>query len=467
MGSMPPDTEARKNAAKPGGGRARSRLRAGAALRRTLDGYGAASARFLDYLAVNDVRRRRTSLALAVALNIVVLSLMAAYGRIRIWIPSTPGESAISVVMVDLPTETVLPEPFEPEVVPEPEPEPQEEEPEVVPEPELEPEPEPAPVAEPEPEVAPEPQPQPEPEKAEPEPVIDLTSEPVLAPPAEQEPDIYVPEVDPGLEQEPGPLTVTEEQGPDLEPAAPEPPADEQQAPAEEAPPLLEEEQSPQPDSGLEVTDRTAEGEESPEVAGVPEETEEASVEPPANDDQFDEEPRFAPRSVLQLPQVDLPQGEASAAPGASGVVAIFCPEEFKDKDKAAECAGRTEIRSGWRPGSSGEDWSKARELLRQAQERGQTGDDPAAVFGPDIARRLEERQRQQDLEYGRRGVGVNDPAGAASGNLDRTLGRPDIGPRDFEPAWTLPADPNVSQEELRKLQKALEEAEKSKNPNN
>ncbi|MEQ8749635.1 MAG: hypothetical protein RIC52_07655, partial [Amphiplicatus sp.] len=63
--------------------------------------------------------------------------------------------------------------------------------------------------------------------------------------------------------------------------------------------------------------------------------------------------------------------------------------------------------------------------------------------------------------------IGINDPAGAASGNLDSTLGRPDIGPKEFEPTWTLPADPNVSQEDLRKLEKALEEAARKNDPNN
>ncbi|HMO86465.1 MAG TPA: hypothetical protein PKC18_16250, partial [Lacipirellulaceae bacterium] len=86
---------------------------------------------------------------------------------------------------------------------------------------------------------------------------------------------------------------------------------------------------------------------------------------------------------------------------------------------------------------------------------------------GPGVARDLRDRQQQQQMEYGRRGVGVNDPAGTASGNLDAPLGRPDIGPRDFEPTWTLPEDPNVSQRDLRRLERELEEAERRRSPNN
>ena len=481
MGSMPPDTDARKageggvaeaeRPVAPSGPLSSSRAAAPpahrpgpppAGMRRAVLRAGAATSRLVDYLAADETRRRRVSIGVAVLLNFIVLSLMAIYGRVYIWIPSAPGE-ATSIVMIDLPLPAEL-DLRDPDVVPEPEPVVVEEpEPDIVEEPALEPEPEPEPA--PEPEAEPEPAPEPEPEPERP---LDLTPETVFAPPSEAETDALVPEADPGLEEEPGPLTIEEEAGAALEPLPPAPEAEARQTPAEEAPPLVEPEPADETDTGLEVTERDPEDGEAEIRPGEEEDSREetpvAETEP-SGDDQFDQEPVFG-RPAMPLPSVDLPEGAAPATPGASGVVAIFCPEEFDNEDKAAECAGRTEIRSGWRPGASGEDWSRAVELLKRQREAGGVGDDPNAVYGPDVARALRDRQREADLELQRRGVGaINDPAGANSGNLETQLGRPEIGPDSPEPGWSLPDDPDVSQRDVRRLERALEDAERRKDP--
>lgn len=452
MGSMPPHRSARKDEGSPGAARkkppaARRRPRSARRRRSRRGGIPAAAGRLFDHVAADDGRRRRVSLALAVFINVVALSLLAVYGRISIWIPAAPGES-FSVVMIELPP---APEPAE-IVAPEPEPV----EPEILPEPEPEPEPAPAPPAEAEPAPEPEPEQEPEPEP-EPEPVLDLAPDPVFAPPSEDETGDFIPEEDPGVADDPGPLTLSEEETPSPEPSPA--PAEESLTAAEDAPPLEEETGAPEAPPGLELT-------ETPRDA-APEDAERAPRESVpteiAGDDMFDEDPFLARRPAL--PAVDLPQGALAPAPGSAGVVAIFCPETFEDADKIAECAGRPEIRSGWRPGASGEDWSEAVRLLRGAREAGGSGAGDAATFGPELARQIEQRARQEALELGRRGTGIDDPAGAASSNLDRTLGQPDLGRPAPEPGWTLPEDPNVSQRRLRQLERDLERAEEERTP--
>jgi len=163
----------------------------------------------------------------------------------------------------------------------------------------------------------------------------------------------------------------------------------------------------------------------------------------------------------MALPPVDLPKGETSAVPGTSGVVAIYCPEEFTDKEKIAECAGRPEIRSGWRPGSSGEDFSKAAAVLKDRRKHGDFSNDDV-TFGPELARQAEERKRIDDLEDFRRKQGL-DKAGVATDPAAGT--RPDLVPPSPEPSWTRRDDPLVDKEDVEKLRKELEEAEKRKSP--
>ncbi|MEQ1929771.1 MAG: hypothetical protein ABL957_04455, partial [Parvularculaceae bacterium] len=166
-------------------------------LRKALNRVGMRSARFLEYLTVDRERRRRASIVLAVAVNTMLFSALAVFGRFHIWIPAAPRDS-ISIVMVELPTASVLPELVEPEKAPEPEVEPEiAPEPEPIKEPEVEPEPAPDPVPEPAPELAPEPQPEPQPE---PEPAP-LPPEPEPEP--EPEPLPPEPEPEPAPEPEP------------------------------------------------------------------------------------------------------------------------------------------------------------------------------------------------------------------------------------------------------------------------
>ncbi len=399
-------------------------------------------------LAETPQRRRRASLIGAVALNAAMLTLLAIYGRVHIFVPNKPA-SSISVVFVDLPPAPV-PDLRDPEVEPDPEPEP-------VPEPEVLPEPEPLPK--PEPEQPAEPKPEPEP-KEEPEPPpLDLTPEPDFTRPSEIEDAPFIPDAAaaaPEPEDRPGEIVIDGEQTP-ADDAAPlvsvEPEAREARA---------EEDAGEEDDDEDEGASERAAGEEETREQAPVAEREQPQPAKPSGDDSFDEEPVFAGRR-FGLPAVDLPKGDTPAKPGSSGVMAIFCPEEFSDKEKAAECAGRTEIRSGWRPGASGEDFSKAAAVLKQRREEGDFSDD-AVTFGPEIARQAAERARQADIEDFRRGqaedlntTGIADDPAAGS--------RPDLTPAGAEPAWTRRDDPLVNEKDVEKLRKELEEAERRSNP--
>ncbi|MFN0022330.1 MAG: hypothetical protein ACKVS5_00360 [Parvularculaceae bacterium] len=395
-------------------------------------------------LAATPARRRRASLMGSLVFNAALLTLLAIYGRVQIFVPNKPA-SSISVVFVDLPPAAV-PDLRDPEVAPEPEPEP-------APELEVLPEPEPLPAPEPEPPAEPEPEDEPEPE-----PPLDLTPEPAFTRPSEVEPAPFIPDAARAAAPQ------TEEQRPgDI-------PVDGEQAPADEAAPLVTVE--PEAREARAEKDAGDEDEEDKDdsagerAAGDDERRDQAPVaeikkpeaEKPAGDDSFDEEPVFTGRR-FSLPQVDLPEGDTPARPGTSGVMAIFCPEEFTDKEKAAECAGRTEIRSGWRPGSSGEDFSKAASILKQRSRDGDFSGD-AVTFGPEIARAAADRARLEDLEDFRRGqaastnaAGIAPDPGAAS--------RPDLLDPAQEPSWTRREDPLVDEDDVEKLRKDLEEAER------
>ncbi|MBY0422353.1 MAG: hypothetical protein K2Q06_08625, partial [Parvularculaceae bacterium] len=98
-------------------------------------------ASLLDHIAASARRRIRASIGLAVALNIVLLTLVGLYGAVRIWIPETPGDSRI--VMLNQPTAPLLPLPELREAESQPTPP---EVPEVVERPKIKPEPEPTPA---------------------------------------------------------------------------------------------------------------------------------------------------------------------------------------------------------------------------------------------------------------------------------------------------------------------------------
>ncbi|HBS32922.1 MAG TPA: hypothetical protein DEA40_14495, partial [Parvularcula sp.] len=246
-----------------------------------------------------------------------------------------------------------------------------------------------------------------------------------------------------------------------------------EQAPAADADPLLSvEPEAREARAGKDAGDEQDEDEKGAgeRAAGALEQREQAPLaetrapEPAktAGDDSFDEAPVFSGRRFT-LPQVDLPKGDTPAKPGSSGVMAIFCPEEFEDKEKAAECAGRTEIRSGWRPGASGEDFSKAAAILRSKREDGDfSGDD--VRYGTDLARAANDRARQQDLEDFRRGqAGATANAGIAPD--PGSASRPDLIGPGAEPSWTRRDDPLVDEKDVEKLRRELEEAEERNNP--
>lgn len=414
-------------------------------LRRPLRRLDREASRAVSRIAATPTRRRRVSIAGALILNAAMLAILAIYGRVHIFVPNKPAES-ISVVFVDLPASPPVVDLRDPEIAPEPEPEPVK--------PELIPEPEPDPVPEPPKEAEPEPAPEPEPEK---EPAIDLTPEPVFAPPSEVEDAPFIPD------EAPTPPTPTlEEPLPgDIEVAG-------DQTPAEEAPPLVAvepEARQAEEDAGKEEEDEEKTGagevaagedatvEQAPVVAAEPAETK------VGGDDAFDEEPVFNGRRMA-LPQVELPKGETSAIPGTSGVVAIYCPEEFSDKDKIAECAGRPEIRSGWRPGSSGEDFSKAASILRERRKHGDFSNDDV-TFGPELARQAEERGKIEDLKDARKEHDLDNV-----GLAPEPAGRPDqLVPPIAQPSWTRRDDPLVDEGDVEKLRRELEEAEKQKSP--
>jgi hypothetical protein len=401
-------------------------------------------------------RRHRASFIGAVVLNAAMLTVLAVYGRVHIFVPNKPADS-LSVVFVDLPPAAV-PDLRDLEVAPEPEPEPLPvEDPEVLPEPEPAPVPEPDPPAEPAPERDLQDEPEPLP------PPLDLTPEPDFTRPTDIENAPFVPDA-------PAPAAATPEQ--DDRPG--EIVIDGEQTPANDAEPLVSVE--PEARQARAEEDAGEEDEEDEEqgagerAAGELEAREQAPLSErrppdpatPAGDDSFDEEPVYAGRR-FNLPAVDLPAGDTPVQPGSSGVMAIFCPEEFKDKEKAAECAGRTEIRSGWKPGASGEDFSKAAAILRQKREEGDFSGD-GVRFGTDLARAANDRARQEDLEDFRKGqAGASASAGVASdpgSASDRNL----VGPGQ-EPNWTLREDPLVDQKDVEKLRKELEAAERPNNP--
>jgi hypothetical protein len=161
-------------------------------------------------------------------------------------------------------------------------------------------------------------------------------------------------------------------------------------------------------------------------------------------------------------PRVRLPLSDSPATPASSGVIAIYCPEQFEDPDKAAECAGRREILSGWRPGASGEDWSRAAQVLKRDLEAGRAGPDLDALVGPASARRIQDQRTLETL----RAPSTLSPGGdGADDNIMGGIeaGRPNLGPSTPQPGWTVREDGVFSEQDLKEFEKALDEAEKNR----
>ncbi|MEM6648990.1 MAG: hypothetical protein AAF603_01930 [Pseudomonadota bacterium] len=173
----------------------------------------------------------------------------------------------------------------------------------------------------------------------------------------------------------------------------------------------------------------------------------------------------------IALPEVALPR----TAPGEGtpdGIVALNCYDQFKDPDKAAECAGR-EILSGWRAEAAniGEDWARIAEDLR----RGGVG---RPAYGPDELGQLApgeeiyrpapsfldrrdferpsrysrafptraEEQRYRQLYEPRSYIPMNNPAMADHGT------RPSEPLSGWRPSWMLREDPTLDQRAIREI---------------
>ncbi|MEM9704932.1 MAG: hypothetical protein AAF850_02515 [Pseudomonadota bacterium] len=419
----------------------------------------------LDALASSDRRRRATAISTALLINAFVLIILGIYGRVRIFVPNAPATS-ISVVFVDNPDEIAPPALDEPEAIEEPEPEAEDDIVEIVEEPVLQDDPTPDPSPD-EQEATTEPAPEPEDAASnEPPPILDLLPEPAFAPARENPAEPLIPQ--PSLDDRGDNANTQSREGADAGDQADDDAA--AQSPAPAASPLID----PEPveigvdvdaDEGVEDGDMAA-GEQTARDAAAAVKSDSAV----SGDDMFDAPSRFMrPRRALPLPKVDLPAGEEFTPPGESGVVAIFCPEEFNNEDKQKECAGRPEIRSGWRPGQSGEDFAEAARLLRRQREaegavNAGRGSD---IFSPSVAGRIEEDLRAQEAERftkAAKKAGQPDPA-AGNDTLDDTLVRPDIGPQDPAPSWSRREEPPVSRREIRRLERALDEAASSEAP--
>ncbi|WP_306253352.1 hypothetical protein [Parvularcula sp. IMCC14364] len=275
-----------------------------------------------------------------------------------------------------------------------------------------------------------------------------------------EEPEITEPAPEPVLDAEPEPEPVADpEQGlaEEIPPAPPEPVlADAYVEPEAAPPPLREVVAEPEPE--LEIV-----------------ETYQPYVPPPA----AEPEPEVD-YSNLTGPEIDALYAQQSALPdvslpdvggdGSSGVVAIFCPEQFDNRDKAEECAGR-EILSGWT--RTTEDWSGITSALRRGgvsvpDETGQYGPgwrgalaeneeyyerrDLGLIIGRDAARRLEQQRGYEQLKQA--SVGTEATTDATAQSLDN-LGAAVpcyVDDCNWEPSWTITQDPNIDTDTVERI---------------
>ena len=414
----------------------------------------------LRIISKRDGSRFQFSLIVAIWINLVVLTSLTIFGEIRIF---AAAPRVIDISLSSAPVAITIVSPPEVEEAPEPEPEEPEEEPEPEPEEDV------TPIEEPEPEVAQTPKPeaeQPEPEPAtepEEEPAeesapapeirIDLNRDPAFAPEA-QDPAPFIPD----------PIEIVRDQPTSAGDDPRERTAD------EDAFDLLDDEQrKDEQDAGLDeiVGADTDDGEDQAEAESEKDDAQDdgevqpdSGWKPPlradsANDNRFDSNTRFYRRGA-RLPPLSLPQsGDVAADPGSAGSVAILCPEHFSDDDKAKECAGRREILSGWRPGDSDEDWSRATALIGEARSRGDVGPDLELVIGEKAVRELKDQRIEEELTRpGRTVQDLSDPVGSVGGDIGIGSG---AGP---EPGWAYREDGQLSQEEIDEFERKLREAQ-------
>ncbi|MCI5046059.1 MAG: hypothetical protein MRY59_01055 [Aquisalinus sp.] len=288
-------------------------------------------------------------------------------------------------------------------------------------------------------------------------------------------------EINPEIEEpDPLPLEVVEAEIIPEQVQLPDEPADESPdpEPVEEiapAPPepvqadaVVEPEPVPEP-----PVQEVIEPETEPEVI----ETIEPYIPPPAPAPQPEPEIDY---SNLTGPEIDALYAQQSALPevslpdvgggGSSGVVAIFCPDEFEDRDKIEECAGR-EVLSGWT--RTNEDWSGITSALRRggvnvpdeaAQYgpgwRGELGENEAyyerrdlgLVIGREAARRLEQQRGYQQLKQA--SVGTESTTDATAQSLDNLGGAVPcyVDDCNWEPSWTITQDPNIDTDTVERI---------------
>lgn len=180
--------------------------------------------------------------------------------------------------------------------------------------------------------------------------------------------------------------------------------------------------------------------------------------------------PEPVPAAPVQAaPQIDL--AERGAAGGPSGITAIYCPDEFDDPDKAAECAGRPEILSGWK--YEDEDWSDMAAALRRggvnvkpskpyigAPHRRPLADnesyyepfDEGLIIGRDAAKRNEMARKGEWLKDPRREVAsVMDTASHSMSNLGDAEVTNYI-TDTWQPSWTLREEPELSLDDIERI---------------
>lgn len=219
----------------------------------------------------------------------------------------------------------------------------------------------------------------------------------------------------------------------------------------------------------------SSEAEESEDLPEPPEpeivETEEEADQP------VPPKPSLPPQRAAPLPEVDLPEAQSG---GPAGVIALQCYEIFSDPDKAAECAGRTEIRSGWT--AEGTDWSGIVSSLRQggidakegqplygpAQASLPRGNDFTSNFGergylgPKVADDLHDIERFQAMKDPRSTISeMQSPVDNQFSNLGDG-GTVPLFLERWEPSWVLKDDPYVDQKLIDEM---IRESERHREP--
>ncbi len=175
-------------------------------------------------------------------------------------------------------------------------------------------------------------------------------------------------------------------------------------------------------------------------------------------------------RQSKALPEIDLPEVGAS---GSSGVVAIFCPDVFDDPEKAAECAGRPEIRSGWT--KTNEDWTDITASLRRGginlpvaksnydgpawraplaeNEQYYEPTDKGLIIGRDAARTLADARGYQQLKKASFGTEqTTNLIGQSLGNLGGEVQCFTSACDEWQPSWTLRDDPNINTDTIDRI---------------